>query len=278
MISKKIDDGPPMTELTYIGSDGWRLHAAVMGEGPLLIMLHGGGPDHHSMQPLAEQLTDRYRVVLPDIRGYGRSVCADQERHTWEQYVQDVISLMNAVDVETAGLIGAGLGGTIALRACAKHPDRIWCTVVISPEDIEDDEAKATETAMMDEFADRVRAHGIEAGWDLYLPHLQPLIVNLVRDAIPRANAVSVAAAAAIGHDRAFRSPDELAAITTPVLIIPGDDDRHPVALAHLISKLIPNARMAPVSMSRALSTADDMGQAFAPPIHDFLQNLSGSH
>uniref|UniRef100_A0A5Q5CLI2 Alpha/beta hydrolase fold protein n=1 Tax=Mycobacterium sp. (strain JLS) TaxID=164757 RepID=A0A5Q5CLI2_MYCSJ len=264
-----------MTELTYTGSDGWPLYATVMGDGPALIMLHGGGPDHHSMRPLAEELTDRYRVILPDIRGYGRSVCADPERHTWDQYVQDVLSLMNAAEAQTAGLIGAGLGGTIALRACLKHSDRIRCAVVISPEDIEDDEAKAAETAMMEEFADRVRTRGIEAGWALYLPHLQPLIVNLVRDAIPRADAASVAAAAAIGHDRAFRSPAELAAITTPTLIIPGDDDRHPIELAHRISDLMPAAQVASVSMSRTLSTAEDMGQEFAPSVSDFLQSLS---
>lgn len=240
-------------------------------------MLHGGGPDHHSMRPLADWLTDRYRVVLPDIRGYGRSVCSDPDRHTWDQYVEDVVSLINAVNAETAALIGAGLGGTIALRACLKHPEWILCAVAISLEDIEDDEAKAAETAMMDEFADRVRTHGIEAGWDLYLPYLQPLIVNLVRDAIPRADAASVAAAAAIGHDRAFRSPVELAAITTPTLIIPGDDDRHPTELAHRISDLMPDAQVAPVSMSRTLSTAEDMGQEFAPSISDFLQSLSAS-
>src|SRR5918994_7880749 len=99
---------------------------------------------------------------------------------------------MNALGAGTSGLIGAGLGGTIALRACVKHPARIRSAVVISVEDIEDDEAKA---ALMDEFADRVRADGIQAGWDLFLPHLQPLIANLVREAIPRADAVSIAAA-----------------------------------------------------------------------------------
>jgi len=184
---------------------------------------------------------------------------------------------MNAVDTEASGLIGAGLGGTIALRTCVKHPDRIRCAVVISPEDIEDDEAKAAEMAVMDRFADRVRADGIEAGWELYLPYLQPLIVNLVRDAIPRADAASVAAAAAIGHDRAFRSPADLSAVTTPTLIIPGDDDRHPTELAHRISDLMHDARVAPVSMSRTLRTADDMGQAFAPSIRHFLESLSAS-
>lgn len=148
-------------------------------------------------------------------------MCADPTSHTWAQYAKDVISLMDALGATTAGLIGAGMGATIALRVSGAHPDRIDCAVLISVEDIEDDDAEAAETALMDEFADRVRTYGIEAGWDLFLPNLQPLIATLVREAIPRSDPASIAAAAAIGRDRAFRSAAELAAITTDVLIIP---------------------------------------------------------
>ena len=83
------------------------------------------------------------------------------------------------------------MGGTIALRVSGAHPDRIACTVLIGIEDIEDDGATAAETALMNEFADRVQAYGIEAGWDLFLPNLQPLIATLVRDAIPRSDRAS---------------------------------------------------------------------------------------
>ena len=85
-------------QLIYNRSDGCPLYARVIGQGPALIMLHGGGPDHHSMRPLADHLTDHFTVALPDIRGYGRSVCTDQMGHTWAQYAKDVISLMDALD------------------------------------------------------------------------------------------------------------------------------------------------------------------------------------
>lgn len=106
------------------------------------------------------------------------------------------------------------------------------------------------------------------------MPNLQPLIATLVRDAIPRSDRASIAAAAAIGRDRAFRSAAEVAAITTHVLIIPGDDDRHPTELAHRISVLMPRALFAPVSMSRTLGTADDLASAFAPAIRAYLKDL----
>ena len=255
----------------YTGPDGWPIAGETVGSGPLVIMLHGGGPDHHSMRPLADRISDRYRVALPDIRGYGRSVCPDPALHRWQQYVDDVIGIMEVLGAKEADLIGAGLGGTVALRTCLAHPTSVRTAVIISVEDVEDDEAKRAETQLMDQFAQLVQTRGIAAGWDLFLPQLQPLIAELVREAIPRADAASVAAAATIGHDRAFATPDELAPITTPTLIIPGDDERHPTALAQRVADVMPAARVASVRMSRQLRNAEDMAQAFAPHIRAFL-------
>jgi hypothetical protein len=63
----------------------------------------------------------------------------------------------------------------------------------------------------------------------------------MIRDAIPRSDADSIAAAAAIGYDRAFNNINELSVISAPVLIIPGADERHPTELAEDIVKLLPN-------------------------------------
>jgi len=57
--------------------------------------MHGGGPDHRSLVPLAERLSGEAPVVLPDVRGYGRSVCTDPARHTWAQYSDDMIALLD---------------------------------------------------------------------------------------------------------------------------------------------------------------------------------------
>ena len=72
-----------VTEFMYRREENWRLYAKrieeISGEertngSPVLILMHGGGPDHHSLIPLAKQLARFNTVVLPDIRGYGRSV------------------------------------------------------------------------------------------------------------------------------------------------------------------------------------------------------------
>lgn len=269
-----------MITITYATSDGWPLSATILdstapprapSERPVVVLLHGGGPDHHSLVPLAQALTDRYRVVLPDIRGYGQSVCTDPARHTWAQYVADVIALLDQLGVRRAIVGGAGLGTTITLRTALAVPDRVQAAVLISVEDIEDDQAKEAEIAFLDAFAARVRSDGLDAAWDPILKTLAPIIGAMVRDAIPRSTPASIAAAAAIGHDRAFRSLTELADISTPTLVIPGIDDRHPTRFAEQLAQILPHGHLAPVTLAVDMATAEEFACAFAPTIRDFL-------
>ncbi|MEU4225251.1 alpha/beta hydrolase [Nonomuraea sp. NPDC026600] len=261
-----------MSEFTYKGGDGCSLYATTVGAGgPPLVLLHGGGPDHHSLLPLARRLADLHTVILPDVRGYGRSVCIDPGRHTWEQYTSDVIALLDHLGTHDATLGGTGLGATVTLRTALTHPDRVRAAILISVEDIEDDQDKEAEIAFLDAFAARVLADGIEAAWAPILEHFPPVIGAMVRDAIPRSDPASIAAAAAIGHDRAFRSRDELAAVRPPTLVIPGTDPRHPTELAELVARVVRDGHLAPVSVSSDLHTADDLATAIAPAVRAFL-------
>ncbi|WP_017596698.1 alpha/beta fold hydrolase [Nocardiopsis potens] len=260
-----------MEEISRQAADGCTLHATVTGEGQALVLMHAGGPDRESMLPLAERLADRFMVVLPDLRGYGRSVCKDPARHTWDQYVEDVIGLLDHIGVSSAVLAGAGLGSTITLRTAAAYPNRVRAAVLIGVEDIEDDEAKEAEIRFLDAFAARVEADGIEAGWEPILAGFPPVVGAMVRDAIPRSDPASIVAAASIGHDRSFRSVGELAAITVPTLVFPGTDPRHPTALAEEAAGSLPNGRLAAVSIGDDLRTAADLARATAPAIREFL-------
>jgi len=264
--------------LTYRGSDGWPLFAFV-DEGPQsadgrdspLVLLHGGGPDHHMFVPLARELADLHTVVLPDVRGYGRSICREAARHMWSQYADDVISLLDHIGAQRAIVGGAGLGTTIALRTAVAYPERVQAMVLISVEDIEDDEKKSAEIAFMDAFAERARNEGIDAAWAPILPELASLIGALVREAIPRSDPASIAAAAAIGRDRSFRNIDELAGITMATLIFAGMDERHPAKLAGDLANLLPHGQLAPVRLSGDVRDAEGFARAFAPTIRRFL-------
>ncbi|GAA3503219.1 hypothetical protein GCM10019016_103290 [Streptomyces prasinosporus] len=163
-----------MRDFVHRGSDGRRPHGTALGQGPGLVLLHGGGPDRYSPLPLARRLASGFTVVLPDIRGYGRSVCTAPARHTWAQYADDIQALLDRFGLPQAALGGTGLGGTVTLRAAPARPDRIRAAVVISMEDIEDDAARQAETAMLEAFAVRVREQGVQAAWDPILPTFRP--------------------------------------------------------------------------------------------------------
>ena len=274
-------DGPfRLSEYMFHSNNDWSLYATVVQRTevlrsgkklPVMVLLHGGGPDHHSLMPLARQLTELCTVILPDIRGYGRSICADPTLHTWAQYTNDVITLLDKIGASTAIVGGAGLGATLSLRVALAFPNRVDALVLISVEDVENEESKKAEIAFMEAFANRVRTQGIEAAWDPILKDLSPIIGSLVRDAIPRSNAESIAAAASIGYDRSFKNVKELAEISVPTLIIPGIDWRHPKAFAEHLANIIPNGKLAPVTLSLELQTAEDFGEVFSPVIRDFL-------
>lgn len=272
-------------DFSYWGRDGCLLRVASVrsaddqstsNDKPAIVLLHGGGPDHESLVPLAQRLADLHRVFLPDIRGYGRSICRDPHAHTWARYVEDIVALLDQLGLDKAILAGTGLGSTICLRTAVAHPDRVRALVLISVEDIEDDEAKKAESAFMDAFAERVRSGGIEAGWEPILPTLAPIIGTMVRDAIPRSDPESIAAAAAIGHDRSFRSIKELREITAPILIFPGVDARHPAVLAKNLAAMLPNAHLATERFTDGIRTIDEFAQTLVPSIRDFLNKVSG--
>lgn len=284
--SDRADVSAYPAQIVFQGADGHDLHATIVaappgpapgGERPAIVLLHGGGPDHQMMIPLADRLPPTWAAILPDIRGYGRSICRDPSRHTWGQYAADVIALLDHLGISSAVIGGAGLGGTIALRVAARYPHRVRGVIVMSLEAIESDEERVGEIRAMEAFAAQVRRDGIEAAWAPFLKELPFVIGAMVRDAIPRSDPGSIAAAAAITHDRSFARLEELAAITAPTLIIPGIDSRHPTSLARDAVAILPEGQLAPVQMSHDMRSAVDFAEVLVPSINTFLQQLDQS-
>lgn len=272
-----------LSEIKFLGDDDHKLHAAILSsplpflrsdKRQILVLLHGGGPDHHMLIPLANHVPVGWDVILPDIRGYGRSVCRDASRHNWGQYAADVIALLDHLDIPSAVIGGAGLGGTIALRVANRYPQRVRAAVVISLEAIETDAERIGEIRAMEAFAAQVRSDGIQAAWAPFLEQLPAVIGAMVRDAIPRSDPDSIAAAAAIAHDRSFGNADELAAIEVPTLIIPGVDSRHPTSLAKDVVAILPKGRLADAQMSHDMRSPIDFAETLAPSIVAFLQQI----
>jgi pimeloyl-ACP methyl ester carboxylesterase len=99
---------------------------------PRVVLLHGATLDHHAWDAQVDALSERYRVVVPDLRGHGESTM--EGRFRFEDALADVLALLDVVDAEHPGspitLGGLSLGGNLAQEVVYRDPDRVHALVV----------------------------------------------------------------------------------------------------------------------------------------------------
>lgn len=118
---------PPMPASVTHGLaevNGIKLYFATYGEGAPVILLHGGAGngDHWSSQVKA--LSAKYRVIVVDARGHGRST-RDGQPITYELMADDLLALMDQLELDQAALVGWSDGGAIGLDVAIRHPERV---------------------------------------------------------------------------------------------------------------------------------------------------------
>ncbi|MBL0887414.1 alpha/beta fold hydrolase [Myceligenerans indicum] len=106
------------------------------GAGPPVVLLHGGGPGASGLSNFGrnlDALAARFRVVVPDLPGYGRSTKGIDRHDPFGDLAGFVRGLLDALDVERAHLVGNSYGGAAALRCALDRPDRVGRLVLMGP-------------------------------------------------------------------------------------------------------------------------------------------------
>lgn len=120
--------------LRTLETNGISLRAAVEGDGPLVIMIHGW-PElwyswRHQIKPIADA---GFRVVAPDVRGYGGSDKPhDVEAYDMATLTADVIGIIDGFGEKSAILIGHDWGAPICWNTAALYPDRVSAIAALS--------------------------------------------------------------------------------------------------------------------------------------------------
>ena len=118
----------------YVVANGITLHAVELGNGPVVLFVHGF-PDtwrgwRRQMIAVAET---GYRALTLDMRGYGESSSpADAALYTSCYTVGDLVGLLDALQVETATVVGHDFGASVAWNAAMMRPDRFTAVFGIS--------------------------------------------------------------------------------------------------------------------------------------------------
>ena len=99
------------------------------GAGAPLILLHGFPQTHMSWARVAPDLAREFRVIIPDLRGYGDSDAPPDdpahETYSKRMMAQDIRALMDALGFDRAAVIGHDRGARVAYRLALDHPERV---------------------------------------------------------------------------------------------------------------------------------------------------------
>jgi pimeloyl-ACP methyl ester carboxylesterase len=111
----------------YVEHEGARIHYAVYGSGRPVILLHGGlGHSGNWAYQVPMLVASRYRAVLIDSRGHGKST-RDARPYSYELMASDVLAVMDALRIDKASLVGWSDGACTALVLARSAPARVAC-------------------------------------------------------------------------------------------------------------------------------------------------------
>lgn len=115
---------PEAKQSGYAPVNGIELYYAIYGEGPPLIMLHGGLANTEYFGNQIPVFAKQYTVIAVDSRGHGRS-SRDAKPYSYGLMASDVVALMDYLKIPKASIVGWSDGGIIGLDIAMNHPDRL---------------------------------------------------------------------------------------------------------------------------------------------------------
>ena len=123
---------PDIGRTITIGGVTTNYHEA--GAGRAVVLLHGSGPGvtaWQNWQRIIPRLAERYRVIAPDIVGFGFSPKPEGEKPGIKLWLAHLEGILDALEIEEATLVGNSFGGTLSLAMMARHADRVRALVLM---------------------------------------------------------------------------------------------------------------------------------------------------
>nr|WP_042183771.1 alpha/beta hydrolase [Kibdelosporangium sp. MJ126-NF4]CEL15841.1 Alpha/beta hydrolase fold [Kibdelosporangium sp. MJ126-NF4]CTQ93766.1 Alpha/beta hydrolase fold (EC 3.8.1.5) [Kibdelosporangium sp. MJ126-NF4] len=237
--------------------DGVLLHTEVTGTGFPLLFVHEFAGDHRSWEPQVRYFSNTHRCVTYSARGYPPSdVPTDPEAYSQERAVKDAVAVLDGLGVDKAHVVGLSMGGFTALHLVLRHPERVASAVVAGagygaqPEKQEGFRAECHATADSFEHkgAAEVATTYAVGPARVQLQNKNPRGWAEFADAL--AGHSSIGSALTMRGVQASRPSlyalrDELARISTPVLIVVGDEDDGCLEPDLMLKRAIPTSGLA---------------------------------
>jgi 3-oxoadipate enol-lactonase len=230
-----------------VRSGNAQLFYEISGDGPDVVLLHPFPLNHHFWTPVAELLSTRHRLIVPDLRAHGDSDLGEGPA-TMQKLADDLALLCREVQIKRASFVGVSIGGYLLFEFWRRHREQVAALVLANTRaGAETAESKVNRLAS----AEKVLREGTDGFIDEMLPKVlstatrtnRPDIVDAARRMMQKMSADDIA-----GVQRGMAErPDSVATLKTidvPTLLIAGEDDSVPLAEAELMHKNIPGSRL----------------------------------
>jgi 3-oxoadipate enol-lactonase len=224
----------------------------VRGQGPDVVMLHPYPSDHSYWLPLAQHLESRFRLVLPDLRGLGRSGTGEGTA-TMAKLAEDLLRLCDVLKIGRAAFVGCSVGGYVLFEFWRRSRERVKTLVLMDTKaGADSDEGRGGRLKNAEEILQKGPQWAIE---QIMPKLLAPVTMNSRLDVVESAKTTmrlaGAAGLAAMQRGMAVRSDSAatLAAIDVPTLVLGGADDAPtPVSELELMARGIHGAELKIVS------------------------------
>jgi pimeloyl-ACP methyl ester carboxylesterase len=206
------------------------MHYRDMGEGTPLLLLHGFFENGELWAPFTDPLSKQYRLLVPDLRGHGRST-NPSKKFTFEQSAADIIALLDHLNVKSCMAMGHSGGGMTLLHVALKQPKRLTSMVLDGASHNFSKQMRQTIAKSAEELKDN----------EGFFAHVSPWHERgkaQVRDLLEQFAEFSRTTGMKL-------TSKELESIKVRTLVVLGDRDEFvPVETAVMMHRLIPNSRL----------------------------------
>lgn len=240
--------------MAYVDVDGGRLWYEVAGEGAGVAFLHPGLWDSRTWDDQFEVFAERFRALRHDARGYGRSSRPEPGRPY--SHVEDLATVMDAVGLGRAALVGCSMGGATAVDFALRYPDRTTALVLVATAVRGFDETPEESAGYADlerEIEAATEAGDLERSMDLELGVWAVLGTDDDRGRRIRTIAMENLHERTMDESGQVRldppASERLEEVACPTLVLPADQDP-PVMrrIAREVAGRVPNARFVDIA------------------------------
>lgn len=245
------------------------------GSGRPVVFIHGYPFNRSLWNEQIAALSNNYRVIAPDLRGFGESDASDGPA-TMNRLAQDVASLLDQLEIARATIAGLSMGGYVALAFYKQFASRVRALILADTRaQADSEEAKQTRAQQ----AEKALSEGMAGIADAMLPKLltpetvskRPEVVKRIRDMMLKTKPEGAAAALrgmAIRDDQTSLLPK----IVVPTLILVGAEDAiTPVADSEKMNQAIAGSRLVVLEHAGHVSNLERTDQ-FNEALLDFLK------